>query len=224
MSKLTWDNTGERFYETGVDHCVLYLPTALGVYDTGVPWNGITAINETPSGAESNPVYADNMKYLDLTSAEEFGATVEALTYPEEFGQCDGSAMPATGVYVGQQTRKPFGLSYRTRIGNDTLGDDYGFKLHLVYGAKAAPSEKSRSTVNESPEAVPFSWELSTTAVPVPGLKPSATLTIDSTKVDATKLASFMDILYGTETEEARLPLPEEVIAHFGAITEPVAP
>ena len=224
MSRLMWDKTGERFYETGVDQTVLYVPNELGVYDGGVPWNGITAINETPSGAESNPQYADNIKYLDLTSAEEFGATIEAFTYPEEFGQCDGTAMPATGVYVGQQARKPFGLAYRTKIGNDTVGQDLGYKLHLVYGAKAAPSEKSRSTINDSPEATPFSWEVTTTPVPVPGLKPSATLTIDSRKVDATLLASFEDILYGTEATEPRLPLPEEVIAHFGGVAEPEPP
>ncbi len=223
MAQLVWDKVGERRYEYGVDHGVLYPASDAGEYDLGVAWNGLTAVNESPTGAEASPQYADNIKYLNLTSAEEFGATVEAFTYPEEFGQCDGTAMPATGVYVGQQARRGFGLCYRTMIGND-VNEAAGYNLHLVYGAKAAPSEKARTTVNESPEATPFSWELSTTGVPVPGLKPSAHLTVDSTKVDAAKLAELEEILYGTAAETARLPLPEEVITLVGAVVIPPGP
>lgn len=208
---LTWDAVGDRLYETGVDHGVLYIPTG-GAYTVGYAWNGLTAVTEAPSGAEASAIYADNIKYLSLTSAEEFGGTIEAYTYPEEFGQCDGTAEPVAGVIVGQQARKSFGFSYRTLLGNDTEGQDYGYKLHLVYGAQAAPSEKAYATVNDSPEATTFSWEFTTTPASVTGLKPTSILTIDSTKVDETALADFLEILYGSDTESARLPLPDEVI------------
>ena len=213
MSKIVWDKTGERFYETGVDHGVLYPMQSSGEYSMGVPWNGLTAITESPSGAEASPIYADNIKYLNLMSAEEFNATIEAYTYPEEFGECNGEANIASGVTVGQQTRKLFGLSYRTKLGNDTEGTDYGYKLHLVYNALAGVSDKGYTTINDSPEAMTLSWEISTTPVEVPGLKPTACVTIDSTKADPTKLAQLEAILYGTEEEEARLPLPEEVMS-----------
>jgi hypothetical protein len=215
MSKLTWDDTGERQYETGVDHGVLFVTENDGSYGDGVAWNGLTTVTESPSGAESNPQYADNIKYLDLLSAEEFGATVEAFTYPKQFGVCDGSAELATGVHIGQQTRRSFGLAYRTQVGNDIVGSDFGFKLHLVYGAKAAPSEKAYATVNDSPEALAFSWDLTTSPVQVPGFKPAALLTIDSTQVDAAALANLETILYGADGVESRLPLPEEVMALF---------
>lgn len=224
MTRLAWDKVGERLYETGVDRGVLYIPNAQGNYTAGYPWNGLVSVSESPSGAESTPQYADNIKYLNLVSAEEFGATIEAFTYPEEFGQCDGTAAPTPGVLVGQQTRKTFGLSYRTRIGNDTDGTDHGYKLHLVYGALAAPSEKSYSTINDSPEAITFSWEVTTTPVEVPGFKPSATLTIDSTKVSAVGLGLLEDALYGTAGSDARLPLPEEVIAFFAEEIQVVTP
>jgi hypothetical protein len=210
MSKLIWDNTGERFYETGVKQGVLYVQSA-GAYPKGVAWNGLTAVTESPSGAEATPLYADDIKYLNLMSAEEFGATIEAYTYPDEFMECDGSAALTTGVYIGQQSRKPFGLCYRTTLGNDSVGNDYGYKLHLIYGALAAPSEKAFASINDSPEAITFSWEVSTTPVNVTGHKPTATIVIDSTKVDAEKLAALEAILYGSESEEARLPLPDEI-------------
>lgn len=210
MAKLVWDQTGERLYETGVKNCVLYIPTD-GVYSKGVAWNGITAVNESPSGAEPNPLYADDIKYLNLLSTEEFGASIEAYTYPDEFAQCDGSANIAKGVSIGQQTRKTFGLCYRTTLGNDTEGNDYGYKLHFIYGALAAPSEKAYATINDSPEAITFSWEISTTPVEVTGYKPTASLTIDSTAANPTKLAALEDILYGTQEAEARLPLPNEI-------------
>lgn len=213
MPRIIWDEIGERLYETGVDHTVLYPVQSDGSYTLGVPWNGITAINENPSGGEANPVYADNIKYLNLMSAEDFGCTVEALMYPEEFAECDGSAAVGTGVYIGQQHRKKFGLCYRTLLGNDVLGTDYGYKLHLVYGGQASPSERSHSTVNESPEAGTMSWTVSTTAVPVEGYKATSHLYIDSTKVSADKLAALEDILYGSGNTEARLPSPDEVIA-----------
>ena len=216
--RLTWDNTGEREFETGVDHGVLYIPDVTGAYNSGVAWNGLTTVTESPSGAESNKQYADNIPYLNLKSAEEFGATVEAFTYPDEFGQFDGSAQPEPGVYVGQQSRKSFGLSYRTLKGNDLEGTDFGYKLHLVYGCDAAPSEKAYATVNESPEAITFSWELTTTPVAVTGMKPTAHITIDSTKVEAADLTALETILYGTDGApgtEPRLPLPDEVIALF---------
>lgn len=220
-SKLEWDNTGERFYETGVKFGVLY-PAVNGAYPKGVVWNGLTAVTESPSGAEANPIYADDIKYVELRSAEEFGATVEAYTYPPEFAVCDGSASLANGVIIGQQTRKPFGLCYRTIIGNDEDFNDKGYKLHLIYNAMAAPSERAYQTVNDSPEAITFSWELTTTPVSVSGHKPTACLTIDSTKADATKLATLEAILYGTpagdniEAVEARLPLPDEIATLFG--------
>lgn len=215
MTKLLWDQVGERTYETGVDHGVLYLPNALGVYDTGFAWNGLTAISESPSGAEASAQYADNIKYLNLVSAEEFGATIEAFTYPREFAQCDGTAMPTPGVAIGQQNRKSFGLAYRTRLGNDVEGTDFGYKLHLIYGALAAPSERAYATVNDSPEAITFSWEVSTTPVDVPGFKPSAQLTIDSTLVSAAALAALEQILYGSSGVDPRLPLPGEVLSIF---------
>lgn len=196
MSKLVWDQTGERLYETGVKNGVLYIPTN-GVYDKGVAWNGLTAVTESPSGAEATALYADDIKYLSLMSTEEFGATVEAYTYPDEFAQCDGSASLAKGASIGQQPRKTFGLSYKTTVGNDVDGNDYGYKLHLIYGALAAPSEKAYSTINDSPEAITFSWEITTTPVNVTGYKPTASITIDSTKADAEKLAALEKILYG---------------------------
>ena len=210
MSKLTWDNTGERFYETGVKNGVLYVYDQ-GAYTKGVAWNGLTAVTESPSGAESTPLYADDIKYLNLMSTEEFGATIEAYTYPEEFAACDGSASIAAGVYIGQQKRNTFGLCYRTVLGNDQESNDYGYKLHIIYGCLAAPSEKAYATVNDSPEAITFSWEVSTTPVAVTGAKPTASVTIDSTKVAAEKLAALEAILYGSESEEARLPLPDEI-------------
>lgn len=216
MSKLVWDQIGEKLYETGVDHGVLYPIQADGAYSKGVAWNGLTAVTESPSGAEASPIYADNIKYLNLVSAEEFGATVEAYMYPEEFGECDGSAAIATGVYIGQQKRKTFGLSYRTLIGNDVDNADHGYKLHLIYGALASPSEKGYTTVNDSPEAITFSWELNTTPVAVPGFKPTASLTIDSTKADADKLAALEEILYGSDDVEPRLPMPEEIMTLMG--------
>lgn len=211
MSKLVWDATGERYYETGVKNGVLYVQEG-GVYPKGVVWNGLTAVTESPSGAEATPLYADDIKYLNLMSAEEFGATIEAYTYPDEFGVCDGSAALVEGVYIGQQDRKTFGLSYRTTLGNDVQNNNYGYKLHLIYGALAAPSEKAYATINDSPEAITFSWEVSTTPVNVTGHKPTASITIDSTKVDKQKLTALEAILYGTESEEARLPLPDEIM------------
>lgn len=216
MSKLVWDNTGERFYETGVKMGVLY-PQVSGAYPKGVVWNGLTAVTESPSGAEATPLYADDIKYLNLMSNEEFGGTIEAYMYPDEFAECDGSAALAEGVYLGQQPRKAFGFCYRTVLGNDIDSNDYGYKLHLVYGALAAPSEKAYATVNDSPEAITFSWEFTTTPVNVTGFKPTASITIDSTKVDAEKLAALEAIIYGTESEEARLPLPDEVAEIMGA-------
>ena len=219
MAVLTWDQVGERLYETGVDHGVLYIPDAFGVYNTGFAWNGLTTVTESPSGAESSPQYADNIKYLNLVSAEEFGATIEAFTYPDEFAQCDGSAAPTPGVALGQQTRKTFGLSYRTKIGNDVSGADLGYKLHLIYGATAAPTEKAYTTINDSPEAITLSWEVTTSPVAVSGYKPTATLTVDSTKVDPTKLANLENLLYGTAGTDPSLPTPAEVIAVFGTLT-----
>lgn len=214
--KLVWDKTGERFYETGVNKGVLYPQDASGEYPKGVVWNGLTAVTESPSGAEATPLYADNIKYLNLVSAEEFGATVEAYTYPDEFAECNGEAALAKGVTVGQQTRKTFGMSYQTKVGNDINGD-LGYKIHIIYGALAAPSEKAYATVNDSPEAITFSWEISTTPVEVTGFKPTASITVDSTKVDADKLAALEAILYGSESEEARLPLPSEIVTLVGA-------
>lgn len=216
MSKLVWDQNGQKTYETGVNQGVLYVRGEDGNYLKGVAWNGLTAVTESPSGAEASPIYADNIKYLNLMSAEEFGATIEAYTYPEEFGECDGSAEVATGVLIGQQTRKTFGLSYKTLLGNDIDGNEYGYKLHFIYGALAAPSEKAYATVNDSPEAITFSWEVTTTPVDVTGFKPTATLVIDSTKADPTKLKALEDIIYGSESEEARLPLPNEIVTLMG--------
>ena len=215
MSKLVWDAAGTRLYETGTDRGVLFVQNTNGQYGTGVAWNGLTVVNETPSGAEASAIYADNIKYLSLRSAEEFGGTIEAYTYPDEFAACNGEAELASGVTVGQQKRSPFGLSYRTLIGNDSESNDHGYKIHLVYGATASPSEKAYATVNDSPEAITFSFEFETTPINVEGFKPVALITIDSTKVDAEKLSSFEDIIYGTDNEEPRLPLPVEVKAHF---------
>jgi hypothetical protein len=214
MPALVWDQTGERLYETGVDHGVLYIPDELGVYATGVAWNGLTSVSENPSGAESNAQYADNIKYLNLLSAEEFGATLEAFTYPDEFAQFDGLATPNPGVVVGQQNRGTFGLSYRTRLGNDLEGSDHGFKLHLVYGCQASPSEKAYNTINDSPEAITFSWEITTTPTPVTDLKPTSLIVIDSTVVDDTALSDLEDLLYGG-VAAATLPTPDAVIALF---------
>lgn len=211
MSKLIWDSTGERLYETGVKQAALYVQATGGTYPKGVAWNGITAVTESPSGAEATALYADDIKYLSLISAEEFGATIEAYTYPDEFAECDGSASIATGVVIGQQKRKAFGLAYKTTLGNDVDNNDYGYKLHLIYGALAAPSEKAYATINDSPEAITFSWEVTTTPVSVAGYKPTAIVTIDSTKANKTKLAALEAILYGSESVEARLPLPDEV-------------
>ena len=213
MAKLVWDKTGDRLYETGVKNGVLYIPTA-GVYSKGVAWNGLTAVTESPSGAEATALYADDTKYLSLMSTEEFGATIEAYTYPDEFAACDGSAELADGVMIGQQKRSTFGLCYKTTIGNDTDGNDHGYKLHIIYGALAAPSEKAYASINDSPEAVTFSWEITTTPVNVTGAKPTASLVIDSTKADPSKLAALEDILYGKDGEpgnEPRLPLPDEI-------------
>lgn len=216
MARLEWDKTGERFYETGTSHGVLYPQQIDGSYAEGVVWNGLTAVTESPSGAEETALYADDIKYASLRSAEEYGYTIEAYTYPEEFAACDGSAVVAKGVYIGQQSRSPFGFSFRTVIGNDTAteGDD-GYKLHVIYNSTASPSEKSYSTINDSPDAITFSWECSTTPVNVTGHKPSATITIDSTKVDAAKLKKLEDKLYGTESEKATLPTIDEIIAIF---------
>lgn len=217
MSKLVWDKTGDRTYETGVRNGVLYPQSTGGTYPKGVSWNGLTAVTESPSGAEATALYADDIKYLNLYSTEEFGATIEAYTYPDEFAECDGSASIATGVTIGQQKRKAFGLCYRTVLGNDVDGEDYGYKIHIIYGAMAAPSEKAYNTINDSPEAITFSWEISTTPVSVSGFKPTASVTIDSTKVESAKLKSLEDILYGTEAEEARLPLPNEIAELIGS-------
>lgn len=214
MSKLIWDNTGERFYETGVDHGVLY-PVVGTAYPKGVAWNGLSSVSESPEGAEANDIYADNIKYLSMRSAETFKATIEAYTYPDEFAILDGSAEITKGVMIGQQSRKAFGLSYRTILGNDTEGNDLGYKIHLLYGCTASPSEKQYQTVNDSPEAIAFSWDIDTTPVNVTGFKPTASLTIDSTKVEAEKLAALEAVLYGTDGEEAtdpRLPLPDEIM------------
>lgn len=218
MAKLVWDKTGDRFYETGVKQGVLYIPTD-GVYSKGVAWNGLTAVTESPSGAEATALYADDIKYLNLLSTEEFGATIEAYTYPDEFAACDGSAELTKGVTIGQQKRSTFGLCYKTTIGNDTDGNDHGYKLHIIYGALATPSEKAYSTINDSPDAVTFSWEITTTPVNVAGQKPTASLVIDSTKADKTKLEALEAILYGKDPTsdeahdgvEPRLPLPDEI-------------
>ena len=216
MAKIVWDAIGERFYETGVKNAVLYVMEQ-GAYTKGVAWNGLTAVTESPSGAEATPLYADDTKYLNLISNEEFGGTIEAYTYPDEFKACNGEADLATGVTIGAQTRKQFGMCYRTTMGNDTEGNDYGYKLHLVYGAQAAVSEKAYSTINDSPEAITFSWEFTTTPVSVTGHKPTACVTIDSTKVSAEKLAALEAKLYGSESEEPTLPLPDDIADMFAA-------
>ena len=216
MSKLVWDTTGERYYETGVKKGVLYVQTS-GAYPKGVAWNGLTAVTESPSGAEATALYADDIKYLNLTSNEEFGATIEAYTYPDEFAACDGSAALVDGVMIGQQKRSAFGLCYRTAIGNDTDGSDYGYKLHLVYGCQAAPSEKGYATINDSPEAITFSWEVTPTPVEVTGHKPTSCITIDSTKVEPGKLAALEKVLYGDADIEPRLPLPDEITSIMAA-------
>lgn len=220
MAKLVWDASGERFYETGTDHVVLYLEskseTKTDPYGKGVVWNGVTGITESPGGAEVSDLYADNIKYASLRSAETFGATIEAYTYPDEFMQCDGSAEPHPGVTLGQQTRNTFGLSYRTKVGNDTMTEtDDGYKLHLIYGATASPSEKGYQTINDSPEAITFSWEITTTPVNVTGFKPVSTIVINTLKADAEKVTALEKILYGDDTSEARLPLPDEVLDIF---------
>lgn len=212
MAKLQWDKAGERLYETGVKKGVLYVQDNTGAYPLGVAWNGLVGVSESPSGAEPTPLYADDTKYLNLMSAEEFGATIEAYTYPDAFAECDGSASIGTGVMIGQQSRKPFGLSYVTTIGNDTEGVDHGYKIHIVYGCNAAPSEKSYQTINDSPEAITFSWELTSTPVPVTGKKPTSTIVIDSTKIKEAHLTAIEDLLYGTESEAAKLPTPDELI------------
>lgn len=211
MSKLVWDATGERLYETGVSKGVIYPQATGGTYPKGAAWNGLTAVTESPSGAEPTPLYADNIKYLTLMSAEEFGFTIEAYTYPDEFAECNGEGELATGVKIGQQKRKSFGLSYQTLLGNDVDGDAHGYKLHLVYGALAAPSEMERATVNDSPEATTMSWECSTTPVSVAGFRPTSHIVIDSTAVNKDKLSALEAMLYGSESEEAKLPLPDEV-------------
>ena len=213
MAKLVFNNVGERLFETGVKNGVLYVMGDEGAYENGVVWNGLTAVTESPSGAETTPLYADDVKYVVIYAAEEFGATVEAYTYPEEFEQCDGSAAISEGITIGQQTRKSFGMCYKTSVGNDVQGQDYGYKIHIIYGAKAAPSEKSYSTINDSPEAVTFSWELSTVPVPVEGHNPTATMVIDSTRVPAEKMKLIEAKLYGSEESDATLPLPNEILA-----------
>lgn len=215
MAKLIWDQVGERLYETGIRNGVLYPQNTSGLYPIGVAWNGLTGVTESPSGAEPSPLYADDIKYLNLISAEEFGATIEAYTYPDEFAACDGTAELATGVVIGQQKRNAFGMAYKTVIGNDVDGEDHGYKLHLVYGALAAPSSKGYQTINNSPEAITFSWEVTTTPVTVTGKKPTASLTIDSTKADPDKLTILENILYGTEGTDPRLPLPDEIASIF---------
>lgn len=216
MAKLVWDKTGERFYETGVKNGVLYVyDTAKKGYGTGVAWNGLTAVTESPSGAEATALYADDIKYLNLLSTEEFGATIEAYTYPDEFAECDGSASLSDGVFIGQQKRKTFGMAYKTTLGNDTDGNDYAYKLHIIYGALAAPSEKAYATINDSPEAITFSWEVTTTPVEVTGHKPTASITIDSTKADKTKLEALEKKLFGDTEAEPTLPTPDEIATLF---------
>lgn len=219
--RLVWDQTGEKLYETGVKNGVLYPQSSEGTYPLGVAWNGLISVTESPSGAEKTPLYADDIKYLNLISAEEFGATIEAYMYPDEFAQCDGSAELSPGVTIGQQARKPFGMVYTTTIGNDVDNNDHGYKLHIIYGALASPSEKPYSSINDSPEAITFSWEVTTTPVPVAGHKPTASITIDSTKVDSTKLAALENILYGSDSADARLPLPDEIKTLMTTASDP---
>lgn len=213
--KLKWDDSGHKLYETGIKQCVLYLQSN-GTYPTGVAWNGVTGVTESPSGAEATPLYADDIKYLELRATEEFGATIEAYTYPDEFAECDGSASLVAGIYIGQQNRRSFGLAYKTTLGNDTELNEHGYKLHIIYGATASPSEKAYATINDSPEAITFSWEMTTTPVNVTGHRPTASIVIDSTKVNPTKLAQLEDILYGTDSANPRLPLPDEIAILMG--------
>jgi hypothetical protein len=232
MTALAWDKIGTRLYETGVDRGVLYIPNGAGVYDSGFAWSGLTTVTESPSGAEATPTYADNIKYLNLISVEQFGATVEAYTYPDEFAQCDGSAQPEPGLALGQQPRKLFGMCYRTRVGNDLVNTEYGYKLHIIWGALAAPSEKAYASINDSPEAITFSWAISTTPVDVGTIggtayKPTASMTIDSTVVDPTALAALEVVLYGTVGVDPVLPTPAAIVAMFaGSLTlaTPTAP
>ena len=224
MSTLVWDRSGERLYETGVDHGVLYIPDQFGAYVNGVAWNGLTSVSETPSGAEPNAQYADNIKYLNLYSAEEFGATIEAFTYPDEFAQFDGLGVPAEGVVIGQQARKSFGLSYRSKVGNDLEGDDHGYKLHLIYGCTASPSEKAYNTINDSPEAITFSWEVATVPAAVTNMKPTSLIVVDSTKVDAADLAVLEGLLYGTPGTDPSMPLPDSVVSIFTGGNQLVTP
>ena len=222
MAKLVWDNAGERYYETGIDHGVLYPRDNAGAYTGGVAWNGLTSVSESPSGAEPTDLWADNIKYLSIRSAEDFGATVEAYTYPDEFAVLDGSAELTDGVIIGQQTRGTFGLCYRTRKGNDVKFEEYGYKLHLIYGCSVSPSEKSYQTINDSPEAITFSWEMTTTPVNVTGFKPTATLILDSNKLGKAKMDAIQDVLYGTNGDNAtdpRLPLPDEVLSILNGVT-----
>lgn len=215
MAVLVWDDSGKRFYETGIDHAVLYVMDGTGAYPLGVAWNGLVSVTESPSGAEPNPLYADNIKYLTLYSAEEFAATIEAFTYPDEFADCDGSAEPKPGVFLSQQPRKVFGLVYRTKIGNDVDGEAHGFKYHLLYGLQASPSEKAYQTVNDSPEAITFSWEISSTPPIVTGYQPTSLITIDDRTADPTDLATLLDTLFGAVATPASLPLPDAVLAVF---------
>jgi hypothetical protein len=223
VTQLVWDAVGDRRFETGVDRGVLYIPNTAGAYDSGFAWNGLSKVSEKPTGAASNKQYADNQVYLNLVSTEQFEADLEAFTYPDEFGQCDGTAEPEPGVAIGQQTRKSFGLSYRTKVGND-LNADLGYKIHLVYGATAAPSAKDFNTVNDNPAAIAFSWSISTTPVQVSGYKPAATITIDSTKVSASALATLEQTLYGTAGVDPALPTPDAVLAMFAGTVTPVTP
>lgn len=224
MAQLTWDQSGSRFFETGVDKAVLYTTNSLGAYTNGYSWNGLTSVTESPTGAEPNPIYADNLKYLNLYSVEEFGATLEAYTFPNEFAQFDGMATPTAGLSVGQQSRGRFGLSYRTRIGDDLVGDELGYKIHLLYGCQASPSEKAYNTVNDSPEAITFSWEIATTPASVTGYKATSIITIDSTKVNSTALANLENFLYGTSGADPSLPLPDAVIALFSGTVSTATP
>lgn len=218
MTKLQWDQTGERIYETGTKRGVLFVKNNDGSYRNGVAWNGLTGVSESPSGAEETALYADDIKYLSLRSAEEFGATIEAYTYPDDWAECDGSAELGDGVYIGQQARRGFAFSYRTVIGNDAAGDDYGYKLHIIYNAMASPTQKSYATINDSPEAITFSWEVTTTPVSFgDDLRPSATLTIDSTKIDQDILTAIEDKLYGTDSAESELPTPEWIISQVAS-------
>ena len=231
MAKLVWDQVGEHLYETGVNHAVLFpYDKTQSAYGKGVAWNGITGVTESPSGAEATALYADNIKYLNLRSTEEFGATVTAYTYPDEFAVLDGSAEIASGVTIGQQNRGTFGLAYRTELGNDTEGNDYGYKIHIIYGATATPSEKAYSTINDSPSAIEFSWTINTTPVAVTGFKPTASVVIDSTKFKTTeeknKLKAFENYLYGTDAEgttagtDAQLPMPSKIVELLGSNTQ----